>query len=339
MTEYTTATNDDPTPMVGTVTGKRYPTPFSVEESDGNETAYHRPRPEYDRINTNWHDTPGAYGFAGDRQFRATDDLRLLAVIERTSTDNGPDGDAYAPAYWLHRGKWAGWGLSFVGGVFDDEDAAEAVERAWNKWGRHATSAVRYLSIFHGVTVHELPGSMQGDYLLILDTPAHREVTGGTGTSDEYTQSDRDTWRAYIDGDVYGIGYAVNPTRLSHDEPVDLDATTDNGTYAWTVTVESYGYYGTELAREAALEDISVTKEQLDALTAARIEAEAKATARAEAPAKLGALIAQYDARMEAWSDKYGDGDVDAPVSEYEAHDDARLSLLDDIVRAARPLI
>jgi len=38
--------NLDPTPMLGSVTGKRYPVPFSAVEAG--ESAYQLPRPEYD---------------------------------------------------------------------------------------------------------------------------------------------------------------------------------------------------------------------------------------------------------------------------------------------------
>lgn len=211
-------------------------------------------------VDQNWHEGDASPTYMpGERQYRATDDPRLLAIIERSSSDTAPDGDGYAPAYRAdYRG---GWSLDRAGSGFDDEEAAEAVARAWDSWGAYSETAGRFLRIFHGVTVHELSGPSQGDLLVILDTPAHRELTGGSGTSDEYTKGDRDAWRAYLDGDVWAIGYAVNPLRTTHDEPVDLDD--------WTVEIESYGYYGEDSAREAALGlDGGPTAVELDALTA-----------------------------------------------------------------------
>jgi hypothetical protein len=45
----TSPQNDDPAPMVGTETGTRYSTPFGADQNPHGETAYHRPRPEFDR--------------------------------------------------------------------------------------------------------------------------------------------------------------------------------------------------------------------------------------------------------------------------------------------------
>lgn len=215
-------------------------------------------------VDTTWHDADESPNHVpGDRAYRETDDPRLLAIVERTSSDYAPDGDVYAPAYWVeYRGAW---NLTRAGSGFDDDDAREAVERAWGQWGRSHETAARFLRAFHGITVHEVHGPSQGDLLVILDTPAHRAETGDdTATpapSDEWVAGDVATWRAYVDGDVYAIGHAVNPLRTSHDEPVDLDD--------WTVEIESYGYYGDDWAHEAAAAlDGAPDAAALDALTA-----------------------------------------------------------------------
>jgi len=279
-------------------------------------------------VDQNWHEEDTA-AFDGARQYRATDDPRLLAIIERSSDSMTPDGDAYAPAYSAdYRG---GWSLDRIGSGFDDDEAAEAVVTAWSHWGVNSDTAERFLRIFHGVTVHTLSGPSQGDLLVILDTPAHREHTGGSGTSDEYTKGDRDAWRAYRDGDVWAIGYAVNPLRTTHDEPVDLDD--------WTVEIESYGYYGEDWAREAALGlDGGPTAVELDAMTEAARTAELDAAVRAAAPALVRESLDALDAVTAAWNDEHGD-DGDASASEWSAYDEKRVTLLYAIADAVRPLV
>lgn len=276
-----------------------------------------------------WHETDN-----GRREFRATDDPRLLAVIERDEGAQGPDGDVYAPAYWAeYRG---GWDLNRAGGGFDDDDARAAVETAWNTWGHGHDLAARFLKAFHGITVYEQRGPSQGDLLVVLDTPAYRETVGTPDdmTPDDLTRPTRDTWGAFIDGDVYGVGYAVNPLRIDPAAPVDLD----DG--EWDVNLEVWGFYGTEYARESALEmDEGPDLPALDALTTSAVDAMTAQAARDDAPAAVAELVASYDLLVSNWEAECARHDDDPPSSSWEAYDDARLDLLDALADAVRPLI
>lgn len=60
---------------------------------------------------------------------------------------------------------------------------------------------------------------------------------------------DVETWQDYLDGDVFGIGYAtIDDGAATSEDDVDLDVTHD-------VTMTSWGLYGEEDAQRAALEE------------------------------------------------------------------------------------
>lgn len=183
------------------------------------------------------------------REYAETLDPRVCLVIERQNEwDALPDGDAFAPSYWVeYRG---GYAVQKAGSTFDDDGAADALALAWNTWGRDSDTARRYLSIFHGVTYETMQMNQGGDTLALLDTPAHRAACGAPASvlSSDFLEGDRDTWAAIRDGEVYGIGYAVNPARVTTETPVDLDAD------GWTVELECFGFYGESWAKEAAAE-------------------------------------------------------------------------------------
>jgi len=178
------------------------------------------------------------------RAYARTSDPRVLAVIERDSDPLTPDGDAYAPAYWLD-------GLSHVSGTFEDDDVAEAYDRATREWGQNDERVPRYLRAFYGVRGYKIVSStIHRDYeVIIFDTEAHRHAMGTPMSypSEDYLAGDEATWQAYLDDEVYGIGWAVNPSRvMDNGEPIDLD----DGT--WEVEMTCWGYYGDGYAMEEA---------------------------------------------------------------------------------------
>ena len=178
-----------------------------------------------------------------------TSDPRVLAVIERDTDASAPDGDAYAPAaFFDYRGY--GWThyLPFKGSTYQDDDALDTLARAMNEYGQHDERVARYMRIFHDVGIEEVHSFQhRGDTVYILDTPAHREAMGTPADcpTDDYLRGDVEAWQAYLDGDVYGIGYAVNESRVLDDgEPIDLDE--------WDVTIECWGFYGDDCAMSEA---------------------------------------------------------------------------------------
>lgn len=191
-----------------------------------------------------WHDANGYTTF-----YAETDDPRVLAVIQLDQEPQAPDGDGQAPAYWLeHR---HGWTTGRAGDVYHDEQSdraaaayVEALEAFYGRRDREAIAA-RYLHIFHGITALELLRDGSGASVLIFDTPNYREHVGGIA-GDDPLQGEREEWRAYLDGDVYGIGYAVNAERTTTETPVG-DVWDD-----FDVTIECWGFAGRDYAESEA---------------------------------------------------------------------------------------
>lgn len=194
---------------------------------------------------TTWHDANGYTTF-----YAETADPRVLAVIQLDQEPQAPDGDALAPAYYLeHRYEWT---TERAGGVCHDDQsdaAASAYAEALTAFYGHRDReqiAARYLRIFHGITALEMLSDGSGARLMIFDTPNYREHTGMPLTLADPLEGERNEWRAYLDGDVYGIGYAVNPERVTAETPIG-DVWDD-----FEVEIECWGFYGRDYAEESA---------------------------------------------------------------------------------------
>ena len=182
--------------------------------------------------------------------YAETADPRVLAVIQLDQEPSAPYGDALAPAYYL--GLRYHWMTERAGDVYHDEQSdraaaayAEALGHFCGRRDREEVAA-RYLRIFHGVTaLHRLGGDSDAD-VLIFDTPSYREHVGMPPTLADSLEGERNEWRAYLDGDVYGIGYAVNPNRTTAETPVE-DVWDD-----FEVEIECWGVYGRDRAEESA---------------------------------------------------------------------------------------
>lgn len=212
---------------------------------------------------TAWHDN-------GTIAWAETDDPRVLAVIRVDDEGGRIYGDAYAPAYQLDYPR-----DPFAAGETYRDDESDAAARAWQHAHAYAvnmrypssgpsrnaqnpalTRAVwadpdgfteRYMRVFWETDVRQVGAN--GETVLILNTPGFRKHTGvPTGT--EALDGDVSDWNNALAGNVYGIGYAVNESRVLDDgEPVDP---TDDG---WEIEMMCWGFIGTDYAKGASLED------------------------------------------------------------------------------------
>lgn len=192
----------------------------------------------------------------GRRQYATTSDPRVLAVIEREDGYGGGriDGDVYAPAFYINHGRPTAAGATFMDDASEEiaEHYANArsyfVNRHYIKGGRqmdYDTTAKRYLRIFHNTTIATVSSSIEPGYeTTILNTPSWREHVGLDSYDEHTLDGDVESWRAAMDGEVYGVGYAVNEDGTDPDEEVDLDE--------WDVTIECWGYLGETYAQNAA---------------------------------------------------------------------------------------
>lgn len=196
--------------------------------------------------------------------FATTSDPRVLAVIERENEYGGNHigGDAYAPAFYIERGS-----VDEAGSTFTDDASRHIAERYaearsrlvnWH-YGRRGKYQLdyerivrRWLRIFHATTIDSASSSIdRGTEVTIFNTPTWREHIGGVGPDplrEDCLAGDQESWKAALDGEVFGVGWASNVGRVMDDgeTPNPLDV-------AWTLSTEVWGFLGEEYAkREAA---------------------------------------------------------------------------------------
>lgn len=174
-----------------------------------------------------------------------TDDPRIVAVIQRDDYAESPDYDAQAPTF-LGYGYGSRADTSVIG--YGDVEAIAACQRAM--YAYDATTgrgiAYRYLRAFHGITAHYVSSSIdQYSWAIVLDSPEWRAAMGIAPDAELSTEDIAGAVRAYLDGEVYGIGYAVIPGRVTDETEFDFDSS--------DVTMECWGFYGEDYARSAAL--------------------------------------------------------------------------------------
>lgn len=194
------------------------------------------------------------YNFA----YAETDDPRVLAIIRRDDWADGPDGDSFPPAYWMNYSLSGGYLESPhpAGNTFEDAESRWIAERfayATRQLNNDITIA-RYMRVFHNTRVYQIKTTRSQDSdLFIFDTPTWRAHVGEpdseqlwTTPADEWFAGEAHEWRAYLDGDVWGIGYAVNPARVTTETPV-ADCLDD-----FEQTIECWGFYGHDYAEQSA---------------------------------------------------------------------------------------
>ena len=198
--------------------------------------------------------------------FATTSDPRVLAVIRNQSDQDGIggayiDGDAYAPAYYFEHGRKEAAGSTFR----DDESEriAEAYSNACdyfvNQHYRHqgrrqmdyARAIKRYMRIFWDTTFAEVSSSViQGYTAVIFNTPTWREHVGWTDEyaasaeedirfTDEMLEGEVSEWTAALNGDVFGVGWAILPERVMDEEPIDYDDFEEE-IQCWSLLGEEY---------------------------------------------------------------------------------------------------
>ena len=185
-----------------------------------------------DRNSWNWSDD---YSMA----WSATGDPRIAAVIQR---DHPYPPHFGAPALLAH-----GYGsrAQFTDAGESDNGARIGWIEAYERWGK--SFADRFVSVFYGATIHHLSSSIdQYAWAIVFDSPEWRADYGIEPGAELSRDDIAGDVAAYLNGDVYAIGYAVIESRVTDELPFDIDAA--------EVTIESYGYFGNDYAMRAALD-------------------------------------------------------------------------------------
>ena len=154
------------------------------------------------------------YTTDGSQAYAETSDPRVLAVIQRDDDSHGPDGDAIEPAYYLE-GNAYGWSNGGrCGSTYDDDEVMDAFTTALDRfeYTRRDDMVRRYMRIFHGTEYRVIDSSIsRGAQVVVFNTPAFRSHIG---LGDTYTEVATADFQAYIDGEVFAIGYAVQESRV-----------------------------------------------------------------------------------------------------------------------------
>lgn len=186
-----------------------------------------------------------------------TNDPRVVCVIKRADEYGGGhiDGDAYAPAFYFERGN-----ITDAGSTFMDDASRHIAERYqtartyfvnrhYAKGGaqmRYDRVAERYLAIFWETSLTYVSSSIEQGYAVhIFNTPTFRAHVGWEGDWKSIDVNKED-WQSALDGDVFGVGYAVYEERVTDEEPVDIE----DGN--WNISIEVHGYLGEDYAKESA---------------------------------------------------------------------------------------
>lgn len=208
----------------------------------------------------NWNDTDDY-----QTQWAETKDPRVLAVITR-------DEDAEKPNEWCGCAPYVtlnddysygkpGCGTKECSQCSTSLRAVRAYENAlshfkdsWNDISADPEEAAqRYMRVFHGADkFHAVTDSTDrsGTGVLVFTTQEWVDVCfeGGheipEGWVERVYEGAESSWTQYFEGDVWGIGHAVNPERTSHDEEVDFSQ--------FEETYDCWGFYGEEYAKEEA---------------------------------------------------------------------------------------
>lgn len=202
---------------------------------------------------TSWTDSPN-YDYA----YAETSDPRVIAIIERDNDATEPPyDDGQAPTLY---GYDYGSRANYTPVDRADTGIPDAYIKAIEVFDED--TAQRFLRIFYGVTAYHYIRSShdQYSYAHVWDAPAWREHNGIPTPSTEtptpivFTRDQlAGEQSAYLNGDVYGVGYAVNPARVTTETPIGIDPLNDPS-FDWELTIECWGFYGDEYAKETAAE-------------------------------------------------------------------------------------
>lgn len=193
-------------------------------------------------------------------EYAETDDPRVIAVIQREwdrTVEDSFDGDAINPVYSR---SWRDGSLDHRGG-WDDDVVASAWANAYemSPWNHDASGfADRFVRIFHDALVRHVDGSHGNDRdgeWVIFDTPAFRRHLDPEGDypkehiiDPSWLDSVESELIKVLEGDVWGVGFAINPNRRLPDVEVG-DILSDG----WEISIECWGHIGEDYARSEAL--------------------------------------------------------------------------------------
>lgn len=169
----------------------------------------------------------------------ANEQHRALIVPDYYPSE--PYDDGGSPILRIERNGWYGGSAEQVKHITSHEVDPSIIEAA-AKWAAEPDVFERYLRIFHGVTAVKWYEPHDDTYVT-FDTAAWREEVGAPEGSIDMTE-----WRAYCEGNVYGIVIEQLVTWVRAD---DIGGEKQE----WETVDSCFGYYGyTDYLMETASE-------------------------------------------------------------------------------------
>ena len=179
------------------------------------------------------------------------DNVRVVIITDEYAEQ--PYDESSAPTLTAH-----GWGVGSYSPVdhTDISGVLGAAIEACHYYGEIPSDldspesvAARYLRVFHGVTAIHTAGSSIDRYanVVMFDTVPWREHVGIPLDSTLTRNDVVCEWAAYLDGEVYSVGYEV---RVLSASGFDADPIEE-----WDTVIQCSGFYGEDHAKESALGD------------------------------------------------------------------------------------
>lgn len=137
------------------------------------------------------------------------------------------------------------------------DNAAEVIAYFAHQLGDKRTAIdtfERYLRIYHDGNLVEYGPNQGTDYTYVAYVT--RTLWESWGNTGEVGKADLDEWRAYVEGDTYGIMVEYRPTVEVDDDRTGYGIEPDHD--GWTETdVTCWGFYGQKYAEESAREELA----------------------------------------------------------------------------------
>lgn len=184
------------------------------------------------------------------------DDKTRVRLVRDESADALYD-DGGAPIWRVdYRGEWSAAQVTSITSHDASDRIAEAIERWWDQDSRDTLE--RYLRIFHGVTVTERWHSGSAWYFT-CDPAQWREDNELTAENmagfTDHQYSLMAEYKAWCDGDVYGWIVEEKATwQRVDDSGTPSRIVEPNQIQTWEEVESCYGFYGYDVAVEAAQE-------------------------------------------------------------------------------------
>jgi len=191
------------------------------------------------------------------------DGLTFRALIVQDDDAMAPEFDGGCPIVQIDPGRYDGFHAEMTSYGQSAEypdglpDTADRILQRFNAYDKRTAidTFERYLRIYHDGNLVEYGPNRGTDYTYVAYVT--RTLWESWGNTGEVGKADLDEWRAYVEGDTYGVMVEVKPTVEVSDDDDHTDYYGDVSHDGWTETdATCWGFYGQKYAEESAREEL-----------------------------------------------------------------------------------